>query len=255
MKNNIDSIIIDARDYCLSTEKRLLIPFIRHSKIGFLNNNGEEIIPPRYDDIQGHCYNVDDLIKVGVLYSYNFGPNKNYVRYLYGVIDYNGTIILEPEYYEILVSNDKKILTVRNKEKQYLVLDRIGNLIVEPGIYSFIDKFDHNLARVNKIVGDKKKWGIINSSGKIVLPIEYDEIYNFCDKNRKSTYVYKEGQSHLFYFDEKDKLTSNQRKVCFRAPKTYNEYSGSYAQDYEGWSDEDIDDVFDGDPDAYWNID
>ena len=79
---NIDSIIIDAKDYCLSTEKRLLIPFIRHSKIGFLNNNGDEIIPPRYDDIQGHCYNVDDLIKVGVLYSYNFGPDKNYVRYL-----------------------------------------------------------------------------------------------------------------------------------------------------------------------------
>ena len=37
--------------------------------------------------------------------------------------------------------------------------------------------------------------------------------------------------------------------------RTYNEYSGSYAQDVEGWSDQDIDDVLDGDPDAYWNID
>jgi hypothetical protein len=36
---------------------------------------------------------------------------------------------------------------------------------------------------------------------------------------------------------------------------TYEKYSGSYAQDIEGWSDQDIDDVFDGDPDAYWNID
>lgn len=35
----------------------------------------------------------------------------------------------------------------------------------------------------------------------------------------------------------------------------YDEYSGSYAQDEMGYSDEDIDDVFDGDPDAYWNID
>jgi hypothetical protein len=36
---------------------------------------------------------------------------------------------------------------------------------------------------------------------------------------------------------------------------TYENYNGSYAQDVEGWSDQDIDDVFDGDPDAYWNID
>lgn len=37
--------------------------------------------------------------------------------------------------------------------------------------------------------------------------------------------------------------------------RTYERYNGSYAQDVEGWSDQDIDDVFDGDPDAYWNID
>ena len=36
---------------------------------------------------------------------------------------------------------------------------------------------------------------------------------------------------------------------------TYERYNGSYAQDVEGWSDQDIDDVFDGEPDAYWNID
>jgi hypothetical protein len=37
--------------------------------------------------------------------------------------------------------------------------------------------------------------------------------------------------------------------------ETYERYNGSYAQDVEGWSDQDIDEVFDGDPDAYWNID
>lgn len=36
---------------------------------------------------------------------------------------------------------------------------------------------------------------------------------------------------------------------------SYGRYRGSYAQDVEGWSDDDIDEVFDGDPDAYWNID
>ena len=38
-------------------------------------------------------------------------------------------------------------------------------------------------------------------------------------------------------------------------PDTYDRYAGSYAQDEMGYSDDDIDTIFDGDPDAYWNID
>ena len=37
--------------------------------------------------------------------------------------------------------------------------------------------------------------------------------------------------------------------------ESYGKYAGSYAQDVEGLSDDFIDDVLDGDPDAYWNID
>ena len=37
--------------------------------------------------------------------------------------------------------------------------------------------------------------------------------------------------------------------------RTYDEFAGSYAQDVMGYSDEEIYDVFDGEPDAYWNID
>ena len=36
---------------------------------------------------------------------------------------------------------------------------------------------------------------------------------------------------------------------------TYEHYLGSYAQDVMGYSDDEIDTIFDGDPDAYWNID
>lgn len=35
----------------------------------------------------------------------------------------------------------------------------------------------------------------------------------------------------------------------------YGKYRGSYAQDEMGYSDDDIDTIFDGDPSAYWNID
>ena len=36
---------------------------------------------------------------------------------------------------------------------------------------------------------------------------------------------------------------------------TYERYSGSSTQDEMGYSDDDIDTIFDGDPLAYWNID
>lgn len=34
-----------------------------------------------------------------------------------------------------------------------------------------------------------------------------------------------------------------------------DEYAGTYAYEVAGFSDSDISDIFDGDPDAYWNID
>lgn len=40
-----------------------------------------------------------------------------------------------------------------------------------------------------------------------------------------------------------------------RESPTYNRYHGSWAQDEMGFSDDDIDTIFDGDPSAYWNID
>ena len=35
----------------------------------------------------------------------------------------------------------------------------------------------------------------------------------------------------------------------------YGEFAGTYAQDIAGYSDDEIYDAFDGEPDAYWNID
>lgn len=37
--------------------------------------------------------------------------------------------------------------------------------------------------------------------------------------------------------------------------ETYDRYNGTYAQDVAGYSDDEIDTIFEGDPSAYWNID
>lgn len=44
-------------------------------------------------------------------------------------------------------------------------------------------------------------------------------------------------------------------KIAFFSDRpTFGRYAGSYAQDEMGYSDDDIDTIFDGDPSAYWNI-
>lgn len=56
----------------------------------------------------------------------------------------------------------------------------------------------------------------------------------------KSKVYFQEKEYHNNYYDESP---------------TYERYNGSYAQDEMGYSDDDIDTIFDGDPSAYWNID
>ena len=52
-----------------------------------------------------------------------------------------------------------------------------------------------------------------------------------------------------------DEYTYSDRENDWRDPPSYDRYSGSWAQDIEGYSDDDIDTIFDGDSSAYWNID
>lgn len=60
--------------------------------------------------------------------------------------------------------------------------------------------------------------------------------------------------------NEKYEVWENQQQDIYNdydyhERESYGEYAGSYAQDVEGLSDDFINDVLDGDPDAYWNID
>lgn len=57
------------------------------------------------------------------------------------------------------------------------------------------------------------------------------------------------------YADTGDECPDDSYEEEFVEPPTYERYNGSWAQDVEGYSDDDIDTIFDGDPDAYWNID
>ena len=177
-----------------------------------------------------------------------------------GAVDSTGKIILDVDYWTIIISDDRQRFTVVDyKTRKHGVLDRKGNIIVPFGEYAYIDGFDHGLARVKK----DNRWGLINNNGDVVLQTEYDRIWSFHGKNRTSTKVIK-GNSEwdvsfssliMGYTTIVDDTTADYIPIYDDEPETYNEYNGSYAQDIMGYSDQTIDDAFDGDPDAYWNID
>ena len=91
------------------------------------------------------------------------------------------------------------------------------------------------------------KYGIINTAGMDLYPCVYDSI----NISRWGYTLVKDGKEEKKRYHSKN--TSNY--YCTYEKPTYEKYSGSYAQDEMGYSDNDIDTIFDGDPDAYWNID
>jgi hypothetical protein len=153
------------------------------------------------------------------------------------------------------------IIVIQRQDYKWGVTSIDGIEIVPFGKYNWIDGFDQGLARVRKGSYANSKWGIINEKGEEVLPIEYDKIWNFLGKDRYSIRITKNGiDEEVYLHDLNPELPI---KCANKEPEYYDEYSsqhygqyaGSYAQDVMGYSDEVIDDAFEGDPSIYWNID
>lgn len=102
-------------------------------------------------------------------------------------------------------------------EKWGAVEGKTGKLLVPFGKYDFIDGFNFGLSRIKKrgcyyINEDerhknhKERWGIINTLDEIVLPLEYDAVYSFFDKQFKNVYIVKDGVRKEFplWMSEKD---------------------------------------------------
>ena len=170
-----------------------LLPIIRGHRIGFINLNAEIIIEPIYDNFKGMFWDRYDKVcikkdgKWGVINAENYICIKivhNYI--LPGVIDRCLDVI-----------NRDYLFTV-NKENQYAVYNDEGYEIVDFGEYDWISGFDSHLAIVRK----GNKYGMIDSSGSIVLAIEYDEIKDFYKKGDSSTTVKKNGRYSEIKFSD-----------------------------------------------------
>lgn len=111
------------------------------------------------------------------------------------------------------------------------------------------------LEEVLKIQPDYIDWCLINLDHYCLPEYAIEQIKvlkpNFTISEKAGQVL---SDKYLIWENERFSRSENNSIDCWEE-ETYENYNGSYAQDLEGWSDQDIDDVLDGDPDAYWNID
>lgn len=271
--NQYTKVLVPASSYNMQDDDRLLIPFTNGDKIGFVNKEGHIVVKPQFTMYYGDCYDENDNIIIAIDNLYGFprsgGKVATYKRPMYGLINYKGETIFEPSFYSLLPAiGNKKLFTVQNNHFEYAVLNIDGTEVVPFGKYNWIDGFDNGLARVkngNLTNGQKEngnKWGLIDENGNEVLPLEYNDIWKFYGKKRVSTKVVKDNIAQDVVFSEilgvnrvQENGNYSDNYYADDYGTSYGKYAGSYAQDVEGYSDDVIDDAFDGDPDAYWNID
>ena len=112
------------------------------------------------------------------------------------------------------------------KRAEYGVVDFNDNIIVPFGKYDWIDAFWRGLARVKmgKGIGPGyipgTKYGIINTKGEEVVPVEYDEIWNFFAKDYPTIRLFKDNKKYQVYF-------SNPKEIYPWRPTPKNHFSGS----------------------------
>lgn len=196
---------------------------VKEYKIGLINTKGNTILDVVYDEILPPSENMiaikisqKQLSKIGKIQYYGYRDES-----LWGFTDLNGEIKIKPTFEEV-----RRFSAGRAAYKQdgrYGFIDINGERITPP-LYSDVKNFDVVEQKAKVYIG--KYYNYVNLNGELL-----------------ADWLPDSGNARSHFNDD------------YNEEQHYTRYNGTYAQAYEGWSDEEIDEAFDGNPEAYWNID
>ena len=237
--SNIDTINLNGIETTMPYEKNLL-KYKQKEKYGVIDLNGNVVVKPEYDEIDGLSCKEGELLvkkdeKYGVInnkgvelikikYDYISGDeyytqNKNYKLsgyivgnktsngYRYGYIKNNQNILLNTEYSEIIriggikgENTDNDIFITATKNGQ------MGLIKNKKKIIDFKYQ-DINYSGIENlfIVVRGTRQGVYNSKGKKILSVKYDEI------NIEDYYIYTKKGDEEKYFDLNGKEISKEQ--------------------------------------------
>lgn len=141
-------------------------------KYGVINIKGKKIIPNKYDKIVADGYYTDENQYDFAGYIVSLTTDEGY---RYGYINYNRKKILDVEYNDMSrvneISEERNSYIICAKNGQYGIMRNSEQVI--PNEYQSI-RYDSS----NKVfvVEKSKKYGIVNISGKEIVPTQYNQI-------------------------------------------------------------------------------
>ena len=141
-------------------------------KYGVINIKGNKLIDIKYDKISVDGYYTSDE---GYKYSGYVISNTTDEGYRYGYINYNGKLLLEPEYNEV-----SRVLGVDDRENAYILCAKNGQYGVmkndEELILNEYQSIEYDESNKLFTLEKSKKYGIADLNGKIIVPTEYNQI-------------------------------------------------------------------------------
>ena len=222
---------------------------------GLIDNFGHTLIPVECNTLY---FNIHSCVREPYII-----VKREHYAYLYCVLRFRRT---SPIFDDIKVvsqhspcGSSTDLYFKAYKDGKCGLVHQKGNVVV-PLIYD--DCFGacyyfHNDEKHKYIIVTKDgKQGILNELGDVIAEIKYDKInFSYPDYTAKDLLARGYIDTEEFVLIDPEIKEKKNRYRSSRDYDTYERYSGSYAQDEMGYSDDDIDTIFDGDPSAYWNID
>ncbi len=211
--------------------EKSVLKYTQDGKYGLIDFTGKQITKPIYDEIDSLPYKEGELlVKQGDLYGvinikgnelveikyneikadeyYTEENNYKYAGYIvsvktqegyrYGYINEKGKQVLETEYNEI-----SRVTEIQENENAYLICAKNGQYGINKNQETIIDNQYQSIRydETNKVfvVEKSKKYGIANLEGKIIVPVQYNQIditgiYLYA-QNEQGTTVYNSNGS------------------------------------------------------------
>ncbi len=193
---------------------------VRDSKVGYINQNGEEVIDLTFDyceDFNLNFYNgyafvyqdelfgiidsngdfiltpqLDEVINDYFLeldYKTKYYENYDMIPYrvddLWGYMNVDGTVLIEPQFEEAYPCTDNNLARVKIKEGHYNFIDLTGAVI---STVEYIEANDFYNGYAMTSLGNGKE-GLIDHQGNIILSHEFDYV-GTVNQNRILTIEY-----------------------------------------------------------------